>query len=251
MQRKRFLDDFHVILLDMGNTFMFGCDRFGQKVDYHSTYRGLGGNRLSSESISLLINRLFEHMLDISRSPEHYDSYGTVEGYLRKLPESAGLPAAERKILESVFARHEVGRIPDSHVVILRELGHTHPLGVISNVWSHRSVFEEEFRRAGIEDLFEIIIWSSDHGYIKPSPHLFRKALVHFNVEPERVVYVGDNPRRDVAGAKGVGMKVVWINSGNRELPGGIPQPDLTISDLGDLLYASADDIIVPNERMY
>jgi hypothetical protein len=29
----RFIDDFDVILLDMGNTFMFGCDRFGQSVD--------------------------------------------------------------------------------------------------------------------------------------------------------------------------------------------------------------------------
>ncbi len=239
MQRKRFIDDFNVILLDMGNTFMFGCDRFGQEVDYHSTYHTLGGDRLSSGSISLLINSLFEHMLDISRSPEHYDSYGTVEGYLRELPESAGLPAAERKILEGVFARHEVGRVPDSHAVILRQLGNTHPLGVISNIWSHRSIFEEEFSRADIEDLFEIIIWSSDHGCIKPSPCLFRKALVHFDVKPERVVYVGDNPKRDIAGAKGVGMKAVWINSGNRELPVGIPQPDLTISDLGDLLTFS------------
>jgi len=53
------------------------------------------------------------------------------------------------------------------------------------------------------------------------------------------VAYVGDNPRRDVAGAKGVGMKAVWINSDNRELPVGIPQPDMTISDLGDLLTFS------------
>jgi len=184
MQRKLVIDDLNVILLDMGNTFMFECDRFGKEVDYHSTYRSLGGNRLSSESISLLINRLFEHMLEISRNPEHYDRYGTVEGYLRELPESAGLPANERKILESVFARHEVGRIPDSHVAILRELSHTHPLGVISNIWSNRGGFEEEFSRAGIGDLFELIIWSSDHGCIKPSPCIFRKALTYFGVNP-------------------------------------------------------------------
>lgn len=236
MQRKRFIDDFDVILLDMGNTFMFDCDRFGQEVDYHSTYRSIGGNRLSAGAISPLINRLFKHMLEISRSPEHYDRFGTIEGYLREIPELAGLPAAERKILESVFARHEVGRIPDSHVTILRELSHTHPLGLISNVYSNRNVFEEELSRAGIEDLFEIIIWSSDHGCIKPSPRIFWKALAHFDVEPECVVYVGDNPKRDVAGAKGVGMKAVWINSCNRELPVGNPQPDMTISDLGDLL---------------
>jgi len=34
-------------------------------------------------------------------------------------------------------------------------------------------------------------------------------------------------------------MKAVWINSDNRELPVGIPQPDMTISDLGDLLTFS------------
>jgi hypothetical protein len=31
--RKRFIDDYDVLLLDMGNTFMLGVDRFGDGVD--------------------------------------------------------------------------------------------------------------------------------------------------------------------------------------------------------------------------
>lgn len=34
----RFVDQFHVILLDMANTFMFGVDRFSEDKNFAATY---------------------------------------------------------------------------------------------------------------------------------------------------------------------------------------------------------------------
>lgn len=215
---------------------MFGCDNFGPHVDYYSTYSNLGGEELASRDVCQIINNLYDHLLAIGRDPANYDHFGTVRTYLEQIPDSEGLPDVELKILEQVFAHHEVGTIPASHAKIIGKLKSKHSLGVVSNIWSHRALFVKELKRAGIYDLFDTIVWSSDHGCIKPSPILFRKALAQFPVETAEVLFVGDNLKRDVGGAKAMGMSTVWINDGEVNLSAEDPQPDLIIPDLGNLL---------------
>jgi len=236
MKQVRFIDNFSVILLDMGNTFMFGCDRFGDGIDYHATYRNLGGHHLDSQTLTPIMNRLFKHVVRSYRNPALYDNFGSVGTYLRELPETSGLTSSELELLEEVFAQHEVGAVPDSHAAVLKDLSRTHPLGVVSNIWSHPGIFEAEFRRAGIMDLFQVIVWSSSHGCIKPSPRLFQKAMNQLDFAPHDIFFVGDNLNRDVAGAKAVGIKAVWINGGSHQLSPDDPQPERTISDLAELL---------------
>ncbi len=48
---KRYIDQFEVLLLDMGLTFMFDVDRFNVSDDLTGTYLRLGGNRLSGSDI--------------------------------------------------------------------------------------------------------------------------------------------------------------------------------------------------------
>jgi HAD superfamily hydrolase (TIGR01509 family) len=186
--------------------------------------------------VSQVISNLHNLILAVGRDPGFYNNFGAVRTYLEQLPESRDWLDSELEILEKVFARHEVGVIPGSHAKVIKELGRTHSLGVVSNIWSHRDVFEKELRRAEIYDLFDTIVWSSDHGCIKPSPKLFQKALARFPVEISRVLFVGDNLMRDVGGAKAVGMSAVWIHSGHTDLSFSDPQPDLQIPELGRLL---------------
>ena len=49
------------------------------------------------------------------------------------------------------------------------------------------------------------------------------------------ILFVGDTPLDDVLGSKGVGMHSAWIRTRNRELPEGIPAPDIIISNLAEL----------------
>ncbi len=234
----RFIDNFGVILLDMGHTFMFECDRFGEGCDYYQTYTRFGGSRLSPAEVRSGIDTLFSRMVTDSRNPERYDDFGLVADYLCTIPETANLPGAERDVLEEVFAHHEVGAISETHANTLHSLKKTHPLGLISNVWSRSPIFEAALERAGVLQLFDILIWSSEHGCIKPSRRLFQQAIAHFDVPIEQMVYVGDNSKRDVAGAKGAGMSAVWIRHAEQQLASTVPMPDLIVTDLDELLTA-------------
>jgi putative hydrolase of the HAD superfamily len=230
----RFIDKFEVILLDMGNTFMFGCDRFGENEDYQSTYRQLGGHVLRPEELRFHITDLFERMVRAGRDPARYDDFGDTRRFLEET-DSLNLSPREVELIVEVFARHEVGTVPERQANALHQLSRSHPLGLVSNVWSPSSLFEAELERAGIRHLFAVRVWSSDTLSIKPSPRLFEKALTFFNVPPERVVYVGDNPQRDIIGAKSLGMATVWIENKVRPLTPEDPRPDLIITDLTQL----------------
>ncbi len=99
-----------------------------------------------------------------------------------------------------------------------------------------------ELERADIRALFEVCVFSSDHGHLKPSPYPFLQAIAAFTVERARLLFVGDSLRRDIAGAKAVGLSTVWIKAeqNNPNVPNvpnaQSPIPDLVVQDLRDLL---------------
>ena len=234
--QRRFIDRFRVILLDMGHTFMFNVDRFSETDDVGATYRQIGGKTLNDGEVSQIISTVFDQMLSDYQKPHYYDRFPSVLSYLQALPEAKGLPANEVLLLEQVFALHEVGTIPAAHAKALRQLRKTHRVGVVSNIWSKSDLYLREFKRAGIRGLFDVVVFSSDHGPIKPTPSLFAKALEAFEVDRSEIVFVGDSLKRDIAGAKAVGLSAVWVNTGRGEVGEGVPPPDLVIHDLPELL---------------
>jgi FMN phosphatase YigB (HAD superfamily) len=138
--------------------------------------------------------------------------------------------------LEQVFALHEIGTVPDDYAKALHRLRESHRLTVVSDIWSKSDLYFRELERAGIRELFDFISFSSEHGYIKPSPHPFEKAIEAAMVDRSKIVFVGDSFRRDIAGAKAVGLKAIWINADGTETNDGLAKPDLVVQDLRDLL---------------
>ncbi len=230
----RLIDDFDVVLLDMGNTFMFDCDRFFDPAELYRTYCDLGGTRLDAVELATRIGDVLDVMYAQNRDPASYERFQLVRAHLDE--RHGDLAASERHRVEAVVARHECGRVPIGHAEAVRSLHHSHPLGLISNIWSPKDLFEAELRRAGVLDVFDVRVWSSDHGCIKPAQALFRRAIDHFGMSPERMVYVGDNPRADVGGANAAGMASVWIENEERPLEPGGPQPRYIVSSLHALL---------------
>ncbi|MFC1716502.1 HAD family hydrolase [Candidatus Poribacteria bacterium] len=234
--KHRFIDVFDVLLLDMGLTFMFNSDRFSDSEDYGATYRRVGGDLLNGEEVRRIISTLFDRMMSDYENPALYDYYPSVLSHLQTIPETRQLPEKEIKLLERVFEMHEVGDIPATHAEALYQLRETHRLGVVSNIWSTSEIHLQEFERAGIRHLFDVIIFSSDHGCIKPSRYLFDRAMEAFEVDRSRMVFVGDSLDRDIAGAKSVGLSAIWIDAEASEVRKRTPRPDLVIQDLWDLL---------------
>jgi putative hydrolase of the HAD superfamily len=85
-------------------------------------------------------------------------------------------------------------------------------LGLISN--SHRPLesFEEHFE---LEGLISVRVSSSDHGFLKPHPSIFRAALEQMGVKAGHAAMVGDSVAHDVAGARLVGMRPILIARGD------------------------------------
>lgn len=233
---KRFIDQFEVILLDVSHTFMFDVDRFSDAEDYGATYRRMGGHLLGDEEIHRIIAALFKNMLADYENPNCYDSFSPVCSYLSVMPESKDLSADEIRLLVQVFAVHEVGTIPATHAKALRWLHQTHKLGIVSNIWSSSVLYFLELDRVGIRNLFDVIIFSSDHGNIKPSPNIFAKAVETINIDRSKIVFVGDSLNRDIAGANAAGLSSVWIDTGTSQIDESVAVPDYVIQDLRDLI---------------
>ena len=143
-------------------------------------------------------------------------------------------------------ARREPGRcapFPDSRPT-LEALKKKFRLGIISNGAS--DLQREKFAASGLEEFFEAVVISAELDVGKPAAGIFEAAMKKLDAAPACSVMVGDSLVRDIAGARGVGMKAVWVNRFGKAIPDGEPirpterelkhqKPDLEISDLSPL----------------
>jgi putative hydrolase of the HAD superfamily len=88
---------------------------------------------------------------------------------------------------------------------------------------------EPEIAKLGLDQFFEVRILSSRFGFKKPDPRLFRAAMEKIGVSSGDCIYVGDNPCKDLSGAKRVGMKFILFRSECREYNGF--EPDRCFDD--------------------
>jgi 2-haloalkanoic acid dehalogenase type II len=82
---------------------------------------------------------------------------------------------------------------------------------------------------------FENVITSEDVKSYKPRPEMFQKALTTYHLKPTEVLHIGDSLTSDVIGAQNVGIKVVWINRKNKELPRNF-SPDYIVRSLDEII---------------
>lgn len=70
-----------------------------------------------------------------------------------------------------------------------------------------------ELSALGLDGAFDGIALSSEIGWKKPSERFFRGAFAQFGLDPAQCVYVGNDLRDDVGGARAVGMRCVYIET--------------------------------------
>lgn len=114
---------------------------------------------------------------------------------------------------------------------MLERLRDQYSLGLLSD--AQRCYTEPEIRELKLDWFFDLMLLSSDHGHRKPEPKYFRQALDSLGVRASDAVYVGDNPQRDLVGAKRAGMRMVLVRSTDREYEG--YAADAAIADIAEL----------------
>ena len=92
---------------------------------------------------------------------------------------------------------------------------------IVSNTpWgSPALLWREELARLGLADAVNVLVFCGDCGWRKPAKQIFEYTLERLQVTPERCVFVGDDPRWDIAGPQALGMEAVLIDRRTHSLP--------------------------------
>jgi putative hydrolase of the HAD superfamily len=134
----------------------------------------------------------------------------------------AGVVAVAERIYEQWAGNHHFEMYEDVAPVLTELSARGLTLGVISN--SHRSLaaFAEHFR---LDALITAAVSSAEHGFMKPHPSIFERALAEADVAADRAVMVGDSLKADIEGAIAAGLRGILLRrSGEvpRHLPPGV-----------------------------
>lgn len=112
-------------------------------------------------------------------------------------------------------------------------------LGIITNAFQPIVLRDIELRHFDLLRYFpdqNLRITAADVGYLKPHPTIFHHALNLMHASADEVIFVGDNPVADIAGAQGVGMKAILrVNHGVPPLISGLIIPDHAINTFAEL----------------
>lgn len=138
-----------------------------------------------------------------------------------------GRDAADGAFAVMWQARNEVELFADV-LPVLTDLAGRLTLGGLTNG-------NADIVRIGLDGLLRFCITAREVGVAKPHRAIFDAASAAAGVPAAQVLHVGDDPQRDVHGARAAGMRTVWVNRGNQTWPGG-PAADAEISDLFGLL---------------
>jgi FMN phosphatase YigB (HAD superfamily) len=92
---------------------------------------------------------------------------------------------------------------------LLARLSARYRLGVVSNFYGN---LEAVCRETGIGRYLSAAVDSAQIRCSKPEPAIFRAALERLSAGAAEAVFIGDSPARDMAGARGVGMRHVLVS---------------------------------------
>ncbi len=147
-------------------------------------------------------------------------------------PEAATLDRWERAYWKTVKVKTKP--FPETREV-LADLSRFYRLGLVTNTQGQKSGGSHRVALfPGIERFFEVIVVAGEGGVPpKPDRRAFRSALEAMHIRPDDAVYVGDDWRNDVCGARDAGLAPVWLkhHSVRRNWPDG----NGTVATIADL----------------
>jgi HAD superfamily hydrolase (TIGR01509 family) len=203
-----------LLCLDAGNTVIFldharmaaACEPLGFRTDAQSLARAEGETKLAQER---------GEELSVAWSQSHREAargWGKTVGTILA---RAGLAESRvPQMLETLWLEHVSlnlwSRIPEG---LVEALGRAREAAVrVAVVSNSEGVLARVFEQLGILDAVDLVVDSGVVGVEKPDPRIFRVALDHFGVAPERALHLGDNFSTDVLGARAAGIRVALVD---------------------------------------
>jgi len=114
----------------------------------------------------------------------------------------------------------------------LAKLRKDYRLGIVTDAPRNKSW--QRLVLTGLEEEFEFVISHDDTNEKKPARKPYEMALERLGLLAPAVMFVGDNPERDLRGARELGMRTCWARYGSLRKSSEV-EPDLEISRFEDL----------------
>jgi 2-haloacid dehalogenase len=126
------------------------------------------------------------------------------------------------------------GHVIDGAVEVCSLLRETHTLGIVSN--GFELIQTRRLAASRLRGLVEFLVTSEAAGAAKPARAPFERALALAGreLQPERVLMVGDGLSSDIVGGKAMGFTTCWYTPTPQPVPEHV-LPDYVISDLREL----------------
>ncbi len=192
-----------------------------------------------------------EEGLDVPQADFDRAFYGATDILEGTISRSAGFRETVERVAEGLAVRlrreeallRRIGdRFADDSLrqlaqsaALLSRLRERYRIGIVSNFYGNLQAVCDE---AGLTPSIGVAIDSTLVGCKKPDPRIFRAALDSLGASPEEAVFVGDSLRRDMAGARAMGMRHVWLRPESAAANGGggpcCPE-DVVIARLAEL----------------
>ena len=227
------------ILLDLDDTIIAGESL---KLECWERVRSEFAAEIDFTEPGKLIESILEHSDTFWSDPERHRIW------------RQNLEGARRMIVLQTFTdwksdnRELAERMADRFSVIREQAIHPFP-GAIDTVRRFReegvglalitnggsAPQRRKIQRFGLEELFDHIFIEGEHGFGKPDERIYAKALSALGAEPEDTWMIGDNPIWDVVAPQKLGIRGIWINSGNGTHVAEF-KPFMTISKLTEIM---------------
>jgi FMN phosphatase YigB (HAD superfamily) len=182
--------------------------------------------------------------------PAQFDPafYGATDSLEGVIPSSAGLAETVERVADGLAVRLErepalLRRIGDRFLddamrqlaqsaALLSGWSERYRIGIVSNFYGNIQAVCDE---AGLAPSIKVAVDSTVVGCKKPDPRIFQAALDVLQASPAEAVFVGDSLRRDMAGARAMGMRHIWLRPESAASAGPCCPGDLAIARLADL----------------
>jgi putative hydrolase of the HAD superfamily len=152
------------------------------------------------------VRKSFHERSDFSRK----DMWVRVCRHFDSAPDLSLLGRWEEDYWNTVVAQTQL--FPEA-MKTLGELNRKYRLAIITNTQGQQHFGEHRISRfPGLDQFFQELIVAGESGVpAKPDPIPFRLCLESLNVHSEEAVYVGDDWRIDICGARDAGIQPIWL----------------------------------------
>jgi len=128
------------------------------------------------------------------------------------LPEQKDINSLEKELMHDIDS---ATLFNDSQPMLIKLKEKGIKIGLISNL---ASPYKRPVKELGLEEYFDVIVFSCDVGVAKPDPSIYKFALEQLDSSAAETLMVGDSYKSDIEGAENVGITGIHLvhNSNSR-----------------------------------